>query len=521
MNDNETKELIQTMDNDLSILSKYYQAIPKYVKNDRQHNFSHRFCSEKKYIIASKRIPNGIQKKIISGCPGPRMTIFHATEEGGNVYFPYSEKEKFLEQVTYDICSNTAMYWNQIAYEKEGCRFVIDIDGEREISIREIKVLARILHETLKSYYVEFENNPIRIYVCSCGPRLKKEKISTGVHMICHVNVTMKQAKQLRYGFVMRCKREENRCQLNLNGIDIDDVYKEKNKSCCLRMIYSNKIEKCPSCNGIYIESLSCPLCKEQGEVISKYTYKPIFLVDGTGNTENKDLFVEQCADRTFKKTVSSFSLWPEKEEDRTDYIKPINDPEYICEEKQENPKILKRKSTSKTSICTRSPAVTSVQNYIHSLTYMGMDWKGCNVSKVETTPSSSCSALIVIDGVDSRKCPYVGRTHNSNRIYFTILNGFLRVHCHSTHNEKCKESNRRNSKEIIQFEVPEFILEKLGLVKIYKRYKSGPNNYTLGDFTKKRNRWVAPKQLSKKEKHLNMLKAQYGLEEICKIMTK
>jgi len=216
--------------------------------------FLHRWFEENEYSILKddrlyhKNELSKAQRRNLEDCPLPRVTSF----SGGNYHFPYADRDEMLRRLAMDIEEGSPMYWNQIAFDKEGegTRLVVDIDSDgRVVEDTVICRISRILWQTLKEYYPkDFDQTPIDIFVAKCGPRVKKGKLCTGIHMVCHVKVSFDQARQLIHGYKLRLDKESG---LDMSGLTVDaGIYKEGSKQASIRMIYSRKVDDCPLCGG-------------------------------------------------------------------------------------------------------------------------------------------------------------------------------------------------------------------------------------------------------------------------------
>jgi hypothetical protein len=380
-------------------MNQYYEALPARQAIESSHTWN--YCEQQKFMY---------------GPTPPRLTAFC----NGCVSFPYSERYAIMEHIAEDIESKQPMMWNQIAYEKDGCRLAIDIDSDgRVLSEKEIRTLATILKHTLDNCYRA--PDPIPIFGASCGPRLKKGKLSTGLHFVCHVQVTIMQAQQITAAYERQLHEEH----FPMDNLEVDSaIYRCRSKSVSLRMIYSHKIEKCPMCcDTDLFASVLCHLCLGHGKVLSKFTYVPILSVDAK-TSENRD--------------IQNHSLWAEVEDIRPDYIEPDMD----TKESAKTPKA--RKKSEVTRVVTSSYG--AITNAIRNISVHGKQlWDNVVVSKVVCNPKNT-QARIQVQGPSACNCPYAGKQHGSNRVWFSLQRrtGQLTVHCYSQKQRyRCRHKKR------------------------------------------------------------------------------
>jgi hypothetical protein len=391
------------------------------------------------YTSAEKRL-------LMTTCPGPRMTSFM----NGSVFFPYSNRTAVLERVAMDIKSDTPSYWNQIAYDtpEEGCRLAVDIDSTRVIPHDEVASFARVLWSTLQHYFAATDGAPIPIMVSTCGPRLKKGVLSTGIHMVCHVRVSIEQARQILLGFEMRLVADPG---IDTSRVEVDSsIYKPGARMVSLRMVYSSKIENCPVCQNMTERRLACSACATRGVAISAFTYKPVFAVDWETGAPCTELFLR--THRTFLEVVRNHSLWPEAAaEQRRDYRLPAGDPPCggVPSRVRRLPSAANAPADDRAALLVEE-AVRRLQ-HPPSADY---PWPSVTISRVRVL--SPRRAHVYVDGIGSTRCLYAEKDHGSNRVWFVLhRNGDLVLYCHSK-----KAENSCQSKPRIRFRVPQSIVQ-------------------------------------------------------------
>lgn len=452
------------------------QVHPRLDRNDEF--FSYRYFRTHDYCHSKADVMTPAKRNLLKICPKPLITAFTQ----GSVYFPYDRRHEVLKHIAEDAEAGSVMYWNQIAYDLEGkgCRFAVDIDVEnRVLTNKDIETLAAVLRQTLKAYYPRYGSKPIDIFVSKCGPRLKEQHLSTGVHVVCHVKVTIEQAKQLIFGYAMRLKRCNT---FDMNGVEVDsNIYKEKSRQVCSRMLYCNKIEDCPLCKNVTDKRQYCKFCDRDGKVISKSTYEPCMCLNPKTGLNDQQYF--RSLNPSFTDVISNYSIWSEDEDVRSDYARPECDPMYTIENewKQEN-KGRKRKAGSSTRTPARKKTVSLkntdssyvlIEEFINGLVWQGKKmWSDLMVDNIELTEGKR-NAWIRVSGLGCTSCPYAGKNHKTNRIYFMLTRRCcLTVYCYSKSPEySCAKPDTR-----VQFEVPGKIRDQIfGMDGPPSFYQSAP----------------------------------------------
>lgn len=431
--------------------------------------YLYRWFEEHEYaILKDDRLYNHdrlskAQRRNLKSCPLPRITSLN----GGSYHFPYSEREDMLQQLAMDIEESSPMYWNQIAFEKEGegARLVVDMDSEgRVLDDTDICRLSRVLWQTLKEYYPkDFDQVPIDIFVAKCGPRVKKGKMCTGVHLICHVKVSFEQARQLIYGYQLRLNKEPG---MDMTGLTVDaGIYKESSKQVSIRMIYSRKIEDCPLCGGPRQErAYSCTFCDRRGRVATKKTYEPLCCIRPDTGKDDPEYFAQKAPD--FLALVKCYSIWPEARDAAHEFLKPAGDPVFDLPTKSKKFQPVGAGTKHMKKIKSSDPVYELVEDFIRSIVWEGKKlWERVDVDNISLTENQRL-AWISISGLDSSQCPYAMKDHGGNRMFFTLTRaGQLQVKCRS---EKAEYGCQ--TKDKIQFTVPGTVTQQVfGL--------SGPGN--------------------------------------------
>lgn len=494
-------------------LSDHYTPVVKPHINTAEEFFSYRYFTKKKYFHGKYDVLTDTKKALLKVCPKPRITAFTQ----GSVYFPYEEREEILRMISYDVMSNSTIYWNQIAYDDpgEGCRLVIDVDSDtRVLDNVVLEHLAKVLWKTLKAYYPDFDANPIDIFVAKCGPRIKKSNLSTGVHIIAHVKVSIAQAKQIISGYNLRLKLDNN---IDMKGLAIDaGIYKDRGNQCSLRMIYCNKVEKCPLCGDKIEKRQGCNFCNKMGEVISKATYEPFSVVDPNTGMHSKEYFHKKNTD--FLQIVKNYSIWPEPGDEKHVYVKAASDPIYnegSGSLLQKRPGQLNLSTKPLKKIRATDPSYALLEEYIRDIVNDGQKlWDGISIERIGLTENERM-AFVYVTGLGSTNCPYAKKDHENNRIYFTLTRkGILTCYCHST-----KEEYGCKTKDRIRFPIPGHVFEKVfGIQGHPSFYKTADveKNFSFDEFVKRQktnpNMKVEDEEDTEREKLLKRLSEFYQL---------
>jgi hypothetical protein len=434
----------------MSGLDVYYRKMEDANLKDPKSFYSMRYFQDNEYFHRKFDEMTPEKIKIRKVCPKPRLTAFC----NGSVYFPFEKRFEVLKHISYDIKTDTPLYWNQIAYEEDGFRLVIDVDSdERVLSAVEINKMAVVLWETLKSYYPNFEKSPITVIGSVCGPRMKKGKLSTGVHFICHVDVKMEEALQIIYGYRLRLMKNNS---INMKGLVVDDgIYKTKARQVSLRFVYANKLEDCICCKNITEKRMACTTCDRKGILVSKMAYQPAVCLGKDGRPSTPAF---QDAHKDFLSVVHNHSIWPVESDRRTDYCKPCVDPLYTIEKSFEKglSKSKKRKTSNGSDIVpgdrkkykvskVSNSVYEKVEEFLRDIVWNGESWwEGLCVDNIRVA-NSNLSAQIFVTGLGSTMCLYAKKDHGTNRLWFSLnTKGVLTLQCNSQKEEYgCKQKSR------------------------------------------------------------------------------
>lgn len=485
-------------------LNDYYEPFKYHSSTSDQEAHLFKWFESNGYSIPSTHNRSSLTKKqqhILKDCPHPRITSFI----GGCFHFPYSRREEMLQELANEISEDVPMYWNQIAYDKdgEGSRLVIDIDSDgRVVDDTSLFYMARVLWTTLQEY---FKNSRIDIFVSKCGPRVKKGKLCTGIHFTCHVKVSFLQARQITLGYGLRLKKEP---QIDMTGLTVDaGIYKEESKQVSIRMIYSRKLEECPVCKGH--QHMICSFCDGRGRVSTKKTYEPFCCINGATGKDDVKYYQEKCPD--FFHIVKCYSIWPEPKDSTHEYEKPPGDP--IVEQKDKEPvKIAVGLTRRMKKIHSGDSVYELVEEFIQGIVYNGKKlWPRSDVTKISLSEKQH-TALIVISGLDSSHCPYAMKDHGGNRIYFKVVKSQrkMTVLCHSD-----KSSYGCKTQDPIAFDVPMSILSKIFGDTVVNPWSSSKQTSQLDfeSFTKQQS--TRPKSLAEIRKHDSERKKENRLKYI------
>jgi hypothetical protein len=348
------------------------------------------------------------------------------------------------------------MFYNQIGYEPDGIRLVVDLDSTTVLTDADQRSLVEHLERTLASFYTDYVAHPIPVFTACCGPRFKKGQLSLAMHMIAHVTVTIEQAKQLLYSYRLRLEREGFSA---LASLDIDaSIYKEKAQMLSLRMIYSHKVDDCPLCKKDPAQQLGCTLCNQSGRVCSKQTYVPRIYSCGRG-PEPQEVFVTKHP--SFQQIVLDYSVWSlEPSERRIDYVRPLEEPSYQTDEVKltktgKVKKVASASSAGTVPLAENNRAYEMIEDLISKVVWLNRKpWEGIRVSRIDVKQNR---AFVSVTNAGSTWCLYANKDHGSNRIYFTLdKQGVLTQQCYSDKDHGCK------SKPRIVFSASALVVEKV-----------------------------------------------------------
>lgn len=447
-------------------LQGYFRKYEPY-SSKCKNNLYHYLCNNSFLVSTYTSTPQTSENK-------QKYPSYLTSYAGGVAHFPYEKRFEVLDKMSLDVEQKNISYWNQIAHftNDGGCRLLQDIDCDKRIlADPEIFTLAISFHNTVKEYFTEFTTKPFFIFVAKCGPRYKKGKFSTGVHLIAHANITIEQAHQITYAYSLYMERHHESLY---KDIEIDSsIFKLNSKICSLRMIYSNKKDSCPYCKNEEEQRILCHFCKSAGFVISTKTYTPFTVINKDGE-EDEDLFEQ--THHSFSCIVKNYSIWPEDCDKRTDYAQPLDHPSYAIESKKKDNNKKKRKLQPQELLQKKTTPIKStwvegaLQKFIRTAKYNDTcPWKNIIIDSVNISKTKK-KAFITVKGAGCTNCLYNGKPHSSNRVYFELYNGYkpngqLILRCFSKNND-C------NTKSSISFKVSDELIEYVFCNKLEKDEK-------------------------------------------------
>jgi len=420
-------------------LARYYKAwVDDDITNPEQY-FTLRLCYSKKYVVKKMDKDSATlhRKQLLAICPKALITLF----DSGSIHFPYEERFTILQHIAFDISANTPMCFNQIGFEELGMRFVIDVDSDRLLSEEEIVKFQNVLLVTCQQYYPNREI-PIRIGTAICGPRMKRAQLSTAIHFVVHIKVSVAEGQQLTYAYNLRMRADKS---INMQDITIDaGIYKSGSKQVSMRMIYSSKLDTCMLCNNDTFERQACELCKSRGMIVSLFSYIPrMFTVDGV------DRFKETNA--SFEAMVVNFSIWSDPKDIREDYKKPELDPVVPEESKKRKPEpnAVQKQTTKLFS----NACFDALEEEIQKV-QIGGDWvwKDLVVSDIKKYAST---AGVFVDGIGSTICLYANKDHGGRKIWFSLSKKAVMTMRCGSEKHGCDKMHKDNP---IQFSIPQRI---------------------------------------------------------------
>ena len=137
-------------------------------------------------------------------------------------------------------------YYNQIGYEQNGIRFVVDIDCKLALQDDDILNIVQCVNFVLYRYF----RVAVDVFVSRCGPRPKMLNnefyTKDGLHLIAHVCVTISQSVQMLHSISQYMQRQYPALH---QKIDLDNnIYRRANGSVSARLLYSSKHIECNDC---------------------------------------------------------------------------------------------------------------------------------------------------------------------------------------------------------------------------------------------------------------------------------
>lgn len=309
-----------------NLLSSYFKP---FVWKDEQRLSCLSFFKNQNLLCSSEKLnTDPLMNLLKKQCPWPRFTQICG---GPNVYIMYERRHELLKAIATDLTNNENGFFNQIAYDLpgEGFRLAMDVDSDRVLTQDEIIDMGVVLQDTLHQYYVT-RAHPIAVFVSTCGPRMKKEKLCTSVHLISHLKVSLEEARQLTFSFRLLLK-----AKIKMDGLVVDSgIYNKPSSSvnvasCHLRLIYSQKKESCPSHQDDF-----CALCKQTRFVVPKSVYEPCLVMYDNGVQPDQDYFDKTHTN--FFDVLRNHSIWPDVDDITTGFAKPSSFMSYEVEEEFE-----------------------------------------------------------------------------------------------------------------------------------------------------------------------------------------
>ena len=460
--------------------------------NDPNRFFTFRWILQNDMYVRSKeKDTQNLNRKFSD--QKPRLTML----TGGTVYFTPSYIDDFYKKIALDFTSSppSPNCFNQMAFdtESEGCRLAFDIDSDRLLTAGEVGCLMFTVRKTLQVYYTDFEKNPLPVFCSINGPRIKKKKISLGVHIVVPVKVTVEQARQITTGFKIRLQAKAGKNEFNMTDIEVDaSIYKDT--YCNLRMIGSRKLESCPLCDGNAMDAMACTFCMGRANMMTTSSYQPFSCLTPDGK-DDPTFFQEQHKD--WITILKNHSIWSNVSEKREDYAKPFSDPCYkeLKNEKEHRESIAKStfKSKQQSAIITLPPRDKSydvVEEFIHDCHFQGQrPWKDVTVTEIRTTSNSrQRTALILVKGPGSAQCMIADKDHGQSIYFILNRNHQLTQGCHSD-KYGCKGN------VTVQFTVPGYITNTVFGIQgppkrriFHKRSQSKSDRRDVEDLLKKKN---------------------------------
>lgn len=450
------------MDTSAIQISEYVKPVPLQVLTDQRQFFAWRYFHEHDLIL----FKTDDQKKAPDKYHGHRR-YFTTFSGGANIYVPWTDRDDVLDALADDIEAGTPMFYNQIAWEGEDMRLVVDLDSSIVLTEAQMRSLVIHFEETLALYFGKYAEDPIPVFTAKCGPRFKKGGLSIALHMIAHVRVTVDQAKQILFSYRHHVARDVS---LPLEHVIIDsEVYKEKAKMLSLRFIYNHKVDTCPLCNGNMSRQLACTLCNQSGRVCCKQTYVPYIYSCGKGPVGESEY---QAKHASFRQMARDYSIWcVDAHEKRDDYARPVTEPMYQVDEKKltkaGKPRKTPAASSQMVALSGTNPAYEILEEFLQGVFWNGLHpWAGIRVNRIDVHKNQ---AMVSVTSSGSTYCLYAGRDHGTNRIFFILKkHGFLIQRCNS--DKGCK------GKCTTEFSVPNHVVEKVFGIKGPPNMVQAPN---------------------------------------------
>jgi len=317
--------------------------------------------------------------------PIPSNLLFTGYK-GGKIYIPQAQNYQFLCKYAEELQKGTSLYY--VECRSKVFKFMIDVDisDDHYWSKEEIIEITIIIQSVVKEF---FEMN-IPSICCTSAPKMKKDLIHTGIHLIwTDLFVTSDTALIMRRGIIQRLKSSSSRKPGNWDDI-IDETIYTKNG---YRMVGSDKMK----------------LDKTNGKIPEGRPLELLFVMDSDG-TVNEEYFRRLKIDTkslvletSIRNVISAYTIQG---------MDPVKIPTWL----ELDP--LQSKAGSRTS---KGNVVSSREHfYVENFIKRNLPpvYHG-TVKSIVRYPKEDDYPPALLIKTTSKYCMNIGRDHNSCGIYF------------------------------------------------------------------------------------------------------
>jgi hypothetical protein len=335
-------------------------------------------------------------------------------------------------------------------------RFLADIDyiDEQPLNDDDIEIIAKKIQTGLEL----FLRNDLSVYerkiiVCTTGEYKTVtdrgyELTKTGIHIIWpNVYVDVIHAKYLR-SVIIQYLTQHHTLRPSYNPWEEVIDYAVYSSS-GLRMKGSSKKVKCPLCKGKKDKVEYCEVCYGQGKKLegNGRIYMPSLVLDGNGEVLKDDLdilkndnfeMLKQTSIRTFdiernikRLTKQDYPKWF----DATKLMQHLEKP---SKRKKKKKKITsfsdimgtKKGMKKKVTLSQDSTEFVFINKFIKNLFMDHNEYKDQNIKDIFQCGSKKKRYYVI--QTDSQYCQNVGRTHNTNHVWFLLNDKTICQKCFS-----------------------------------------------------------------------------------------
>lgn len=376
--------------------------------------------------------------------------LTHVSMAGGRFSIPHNSTNLFLKNIEKIIKGNGKfghMYFSEC--RTDIFRYMIDVDYEDEIEMdndcfkKIIECILFVLNEIIKM--------DIKMIVLKSATKKKTTSngellTKTGIHLLFpDIFVNQEIAILLRSGIIQYLIREFGIRPCYNTWEDVIDLAIYKNAG--LRMVGSNKAEKCKECSG----REDCFQCNRSGKIDTGRDYKFHTIFGGDGNILLKEEIVYKKntykllkdtiirSDRTQPSFIVDKGHLPEWFNMETYKLRHSYTPKKKKVRRVLNEKELleiKNGRDIRMQICSDNKVYKKLSDFIRGMLFQKEKvYKGANLINLylcKTKTRIKTPRTFYIFQTDTKYCKNAKRHHTSNHIYFIINESGVYQKCHS-----------------------------------------------------------------------------------------